>query len=86
MRLTKPMRLKVDKRVVSGLITARGMTYRSLAAAAGTNPSFVSDLANGKRLDVTEEVASGLEMALQVAPGTLFMQVCMSLDLGAVAA
>lgn len=80
------MRLIVDKRVVRGLITTRGATYRSLATAAGTSATSISELANGRRVDTKEPVAKGLEDALRVPPGTLFMQVRTSIDLGEAAA
>jgi transcriptional regulator with XRE-family HTH domain len=80
------MRLIVDKRVVSGLITTRGMTYRSLAAAAGTSATSISELANGKRVDTKEPVAKGLADALNVPLGMLFVQVGTSIDLGEIAA
>lgn len=86
MKKANLMRLIADKRVVSGLIKSRGMTYRSLAAAAGTSAATISELANGRRVDTSEAVAMGFAKALQVEPEKLFHLVRTEIDIDPVAA
>jgi transcriptional regulator with XRE-family HTH domain len=59
-------RLKASKRVVPHSV-------RSVAAAAGTSRTTVSNLLTGKQLRVSEELAKSLAFILDVPVADLFM-------------
>lgn len=73
------MRLRATTALVRNLMAVRGFSVRELADKAGTTKSKISDLITGKTVNCTPVVASGLEAALGVQAGLLFVEVLTAL-------